>query len=263
MMKKIIAVSLLGIVSTVHAESFEAKDHIMLTDGQKNEMFTSRGLPLPGEPVKVIPAATLGEMGEKSARIIKARKASVANKGYTEEDNFDAARLYADIDRMRADVKANLDNTNPKQTHLRASIDKLQMGYEFNQVPDVFISEIIGFSPWGSYAQGIGWSGGGWNGAAEFFIPKDIPEALCIFNESNLTMTGGTATLFQEVVSKTINDKVSVVDISGNQRTAFSYKIDWWDGHFRHELECIQKTYSKDTIGKVISIAKTLDNSIS
>lgn len=257
-------IGLSGCVSIANALTYEAKDHIMLTDQQKHDLFTTRGLPFPGEPPKILPAKELGEMGKQAMKFLSEKNKSISKKGYFEQDNYEAMKHLADVDRMKADAQKNITNTNPQHTHLRIDAKSLQVGYEYKEIPTSLVSEVIGFSPWGSYAQGLGWTGIGWSGVTEFFVPKEMKEfTLCSYSQLSIEMTGTTATFIEGTTSKEINGKLSSSDVLGNQRTAFSYSVEWWDNKFRHELECYQKTYSPETMPLVIEMAKTIDKFIS
>jgi len=75
-------------------------------------------------------------------------------------------------------------------------------------------------------------------------------------------LTGGTASIAQEVASRVVNKKLSVVEVIGNNKTAFGYTTEWYDDNFRHVLLCAQKEYSEKTINQVVEIAKIIDKSV-
>ena len=140
---------------------------------------------------------------------------------------------------------------------MRANAQEVHVGYEYNGIPSNIVSQVIGFSPMGAYIDGKGWTG-----AVEFFEPSALPETTCSYSQSNLTLTGGTASIAQEVASRVVNKKLSVVEVIGNNKTAFGYTTEWYDDNFRHVLLCAQKEYSEKTINQVVEIAKIIDKSV-
>jgi hypothetical protein len=251
-MNKIIIVGLLGFINYAHA--WDAREHIELTDEQKYEYFTKNGLPAPGSGVHIMPAAN---MSESIAKKIAKSERSIANKGYIEEKNEDAKFLLEIKKLSAADLAANLDNHDPHSTHMRASAREVHTAYDYAGVPANVVSIIIGFSARGAFMDNKGWTG-----ATEFFEPKNFSATTCSYSQSNIKLTGGSANLAQEIVSYDVNKKVSIVEVIGNDKTAFGYNVEWYDDNYRHVLQCAQKLYSKDTIKKVVELAKTIDRSI-
>ena len=263
-MKKIIVISLLGCFNHSFAEVFDIKDHMNLTDQQKYEIFTKNGLPFPGEPPKIISKKESYKLIASMPKEVIARQKkiahSIATKGYAEEININAVKILSDKERMKADVQNNLDNKNPMHSHLRAGPENLTTGFQYKTFSSDIASEIIGFSPLGSYIKDFGWSG-----AAEFFVPIGLGEgekSLCIHNQTSIKMNGTTTSYPEDKVSYVVNNKLSAYVVIGNTDTAFTYKVEWWDTEIFHELECFQKDYSKEKIDKVIELAKKIDKSI-
>lgn len=251
-MKKIISIGLLGLMS--YAYAWDASEHIELTDEQKNEIFTKHGLPWPGMGAQVVPASS---MSESIKAKIKKNSLSIAKKGYIDEENSNAKTLLEIKKLAQADLVANLDIHNPKSTHMRAHAKEVYAGYEYNGVPSKIVSQVIGFSAIGAYIDGKGWTG-----VIEFFEPNDLPETTCSYSQSNLKLTGGTASIAQETASYVVNDKISVVEVIGNNKTAFGYTVEWYDDNYRSVLTCAQKTYSKETINKAVAMAKVIDRAV-
>lgn len=248
-MKKLIQISLIGMMAPLYASDYSK--HIELTDEQKYEYFTSQGLPIPGSGVHVVPSS---QMDKSATSNIQKNSLSLSKKGYIERKSIHAENLL-NIKRLSAkDLQDNLGNTNPHSTHMRATPEEVHTAYEYHGVPSELVAQVIGFSAGGSYIEERGWTG-----AAEFFEPRDIEGATCLYAQSNLKLTGGAANLAREIVSYDVNNKVSVVSVIGNRDSAFEYDVEWFDDNFHHELHCAKKTYDKETIKKVIHIAKKID----
>ena len=252
-MHKIISVIVLGFVGCANA--WDVRDHRDLTDDQKNEIFTKNGLPWPGMGAQVVPASSMAQSIKEK---IKKNSFAIADKGYIDEDNFDAKTLL-DVKKLSEnDLMDNLSNNNTKSTHMRANAQAINTAYSYNGVPPEIVKEIIGFSPLGAYMEGKK----GWTGAIEFFEPQVLEKTTCSYSQSNLRLTGGTASIAKEIASYVVNNKLSVVEVIGNTKTGFAYTVEWYDDNYRSVLTCAQDTYSKDTINKVLEMAKLIDTSI-
>lgn len=51
----------------------------------------------------------------------------------------------------------------------------------------------------------------------------------------------------KEIVSNQVNDKITIVEVIGNNASGYVYNVEWWDDDFRHILECASKKFNTDT----------------
>lgn len=248
-MKKTISIGLMSLIGYSYA--LDIHDHRELTEEQKYEFFTKEGLPVPGSGVNLVPGSS---MAKSITEKMNKNALSISKKGYIEEENSSAALLIKIKELSASDLRANLDNHNPKSTHMRANAKEVHAGYDYNGISSDLVSQVIGFSAQGAYIEDKGWTG-----AIEFFEPNEIPETTCSYSQSNLKLTGGSANIAQEIVSHDVNKKLSIVEVIGNKESAFGYTVEWYDPNYRHILLCAQKEYSQETINKVVELAKKID----
>lgn len=102
----------------------------------------------------------------------------------------------------------------------------------------------------------------GWTGAVEFFRPQGF-DGVCSYQETNIKLTGSSANFAKEIVSNDINNKITIIEVSGNSASGYGYNVEWWDDNFRHVLECANRMYSKSTTDAVVELAKQIDSNIS
>jgi len=138
-----------------------------------------------------------------------------------------------------------------KSSILRENLSEISIAYDFQPIPDEYISNAYGFAGGNTYK-------GGWTGVTEFFHTKSIGN--CVFTENNVTLTHQAARVDEIIVKQFINNKVTVVNIEGNENSGYVYQIDWFDDAYFRTLECENKKYSTKTLEDTISLAKKIDN---
>lgn len=249
-MKKLIFITLSGVLLS---PVFAGNTKIELTKEQEYEFFEKNGLPVPGTGVHVIPAT---KMKGISTSHIKQDRLSMASLGYVKEPCPDAVNLIQMEKEAEIDIRNNIDNHFIENSHMKKHSFDVPMGYVYKEVDQHLINKVIGFAPMGTYLKNKGWTGN-----AEYFKPLGFDsQVICSYSESNLELTGGAANLAKEIVSYDINNKITVLYVKGNEQTAFSYEIEWWDNSFRRELICASNDFSKETTAKVIDLAKAIDS---
>lgn len=255
-MKNITALQIAGLmVFSTTALCNQPSTAPKLTPEQEYEIFTKDGLPVPGSGVHIIPLAKM-----KSANFAQERTRinTLATKGYIKEYNSNAIALLTIRDSAKKDIAENKDNTNPSSTHLHQKLEDLKVAYDFQAVPASIVQESIGFAAVGTFIPEKGWTGG-----IQFFQPKGISSAaMCSYQQSNIQLTGGAANLAEELVVYKVNSKPTIIEISGNNASGYNYTVEWYDDHFRHILNCADKSYSKSTTDRVIELAKRIDANV-
>lgn len=251
-MKKMIGFVFAGYASMTCA--YDLAHHIDLTDEQKNEIFTKHGLPWPGMGAQVLPAY---KMAKSIQEKLGKNKLSIANKGYIEEENKDAVFLLNIKEYAQNDIQRSMSDTDRRGTHMKLISSDVGVGYDYKGVPSSIVSYVIGYAALGAYIDNIGWTG-----AIEFFEPRELENVVCSYAESNLTLTGGTATIAQEVASYAVNNKLSVVETIGDSKSAFAYTVEWYDDAFRRILICAQPYFVKANVNKIIDMARAIDLTI-
>lgn len=223
-----------------------------LSPDEEYRIFGKNGLPKPGSGVHVMPASEMHYNNSQVSRI-KSKTSVINSKGYIEKYNQNATTLLMYRQIANADYSKN-DQLGEHSTRLRHELSDLKMAYDYQGVPGSLVKEVVGFAPVSTYINQRGWTG-----AVEFFSPQNF-DGLCSYNEINISLTGSSANFAEEIVSRQVNDKVTIVEVSGNTASGYGYNIEWWDSRFRHTLECASKNFSQEINQKVITLAKMIDS---
>ena len=231
-----------------------AKDHPgvppPLSPEEDYAIFGKDNLPRPNSGVHVLPA---GQMHYSSTQVknIKTKMKALNDKGYVEEYNQNAATLLMFHQIANADYSKNYELTD-QSTHLRHHASDLKMAYDYQDVPSNLVKKTIGFAPMSVFMKE------GWAGAVEYFNPEAF-EGVCKYQEVNIKLTGSSANFAEEIVSHHVNDKITLLEISGNDTSGYEYNVEWWDNNYRHVLTCASKTFSPEIKQKTIALAKQID----
>ncbi|MCX7115215.1 MAG: hypothetical protein NTW08_04850 [Gammaproteobacteria bacterium] len=222
-----------------------------LSPEEEYRIFGKDGLPRPGSGVHIMKA---GEMHYSTPQIthIKANATLLKSKGYIEKYNQKATTLLM-FKKIAAKDYQQHDKLGPHSTHLRKNASDLQMAYDYKGATDV--KEIVGFAPINTYINN------GWTGAVEFFVPNGHAD-MCSYEEINIKLTGSAANFAEDIVSHSVNGKVTIVSAEGNDASGYSYQVEWWDEGFRHVLECAHRTFDPSIKKEVIAIATQIDSTI-
>lgn len=223
-----------------------------LTEEEKYRYFVKEGLPLPGTGAEVRPLNTL-KISDEQGATIKKYNDTQNKKGYLDHFSKDAKFLSMVPQDAEKDFEEHKSIVlNPQDTHMRANLYDLKMNYTYRGVSPSLIHKVIGYSPEHTYVEN------GWNGAAEFFIPK-FQDSVCVYHEVNIKLTGSSSIIPKEVVTYKINKKVTTITAEGNKDLGFIYQVEWWDKEFKRNLDCVSKEYSSETKDKIIDLARLID----
>jgi hypothetical protein len=213
-------------------------------------IFGKEGLPRPGSGVHVMP---LKQMHYDKSQVLKiqANVSALDNHGYIKTYNANAKNLL-NFKQTAVNEYANNSILHEQSTHLRHKSSELKMAYDYKELPTELVNEVIGFAPECTFIKN------GWTGSVEFFTPKNI-DGICAYHEVNIKLTGGSANLAKEIISRQVNNKITIVETSGNSISGYEYNIEWWDNNFRHVLECASKTFTPEIKNEAVKLAVNID----
>ena len=224
-----------------------------LSKKEEYEFFVKKGLPIPNSGVHIMPAREMYPEKRHLISSIKSSSSDLKKRGYITAQNKNAAMLLSFHKIAKADYVNNKTELKPQSTHLRRKLSDLKMAYDYRGVPDALTKEVIGFAPENTFIPN------GWTGAVEFFSPQKM-NSICSYHETNIQLTGSSANLAKEIISKDVNGKITIVEVSGTDVTGYTYNIEWWDENYRHVLECASKKFSPDMTKQTIALAIDIDN---
>lgn len=148
---------------------------------------------------------------------------------------------------------------SPGSTHIRGSSNELKLAYTFVGVPPEEMDLNIGVAPYGAYKSiKNGDVGEGWDGAVQFFDKSGVGS--CAFSEHNRKLSGLGVELIKELVSYDIQNRPTVILITGTKETGYVYKIKWYDATFSRELECANMEFSSQVKENVITLAGRIES---
>jgi hypothetical protein len=141
--------------------------------------------------------------------------------GYV-KSNEPRAKELLDLKNTASYQKSEYKNVfSPESTHMRNSSNDLKLAYTFVGVPSEDMDINIGTAPYGAYKSIK--NGDGWDGAVQFFDKKGIGS--CAFSEHNRKLTGLGVELIKELVSYDIQNRPTVILVTGNKESGYVYKI--------------------------------------
>lgn len=222
-----------------------------LTEQEKYELFIKQGIPLPGSGATVVNRQNF-KMTKEQSSIVNKFNADQKTKGYYEAPNKKAMFLLAMPETAEKEYsKRKSIAFNPHDTHLYEVKSNLPMSYEYKGVPITLTAKVIGFAPEATFINN------GWSGAVEFFIPQF--DSVCAYHEVNIQLTKSSAYIPKEIATYAINNKITKMNVIGNEETGFVYEVEWWDNSYKHALECVTKNYTTAMSYKTLDLAKKID----
>lgn len=179
--------------------------------------------------------------------------------GYV-KSNEPRAKELLDLKNTASYQKNKYKNVfSPESTHMRNSSNELKLAYTFVGVPPEDVDISIGTAPYGAYKSIKNGDGGdGWDGAVQFFDKKGIGS--CAFSEHNRKLSRLGVELIKELVSYDIQNRPTVILVTGTKESGYVYKIKWYDPTFSRELECANMEFSPQIKETVISLANHIES---
>lgn len=215
------------------------------------KILADLGLPLPNSGITIAPRASYKESKkylEQAANADKQRQTI----GYINVNTEQPKELIGIQQIIKKNKKQShvLDSEN--STNMRENLSDLKLAFSFKPVPKLLINKYIGVAPMGAFNEN------GWSGAAEFFTKENI--GTCSYGLMSIPVSQMSARLAAESVSYDINNKITIIEVSGNKKSGFIYNIQWYDEEYYHELECANMNFSKKIMKNEIELAKNIDN---
>ncbi len=222
-----------------------------LTEQEKYELFTKKGMPVPGSGANVVD--TIGfKMNSAQSAAVNKFNADQEAKGYHEAENKTAALLLAMPVTAEKEYNARKSVAyTPHDTHLYEVKSNLPMNYDYKGVPTALATKVIGYAPESTFVSN------GWSGAVEFFVPSF--GGVCAFREVNIGITKSSVYISKEIATHLVNKKITTMNAVGNKESGFVYEIEWWDKKFKRTLECASKEYTDAMRIKTLELAKKID----
>lgn len=223
-----------------------------LTDQEKYEFFTKKGMPLPGTGATVIDNTQGFKMTQTQSATVKKFNIDQKTKGYYEMANKKAKLLLAMPEIAEKEYNARKSIAfNPYDTHLYEVKNNLPMSYPYKGVPQTLATKVIGYAPESTFVNN------GWAGAVEFFVPSF--GGVCAFHEISIALTKTAAYIPKEIATYAVNNKLTKMNAVGDKETGFVYEIEWWDKKFKRTLECAAQEYADAMRTKTLELAKKID----
>ena len=222
-----------------------------LTEQEKYEFFTKKGVPVPGSGATVEDTKGFKMTSSQSAYVNKFNL-DQKTKGYHKEVNQKAKLLLAMPETAEKEYNARKSIAfNPQDTHLYEVKSNMAMNYSYKGVPSALATKVIGYAPESTFVNN------GWSGAVEFFVPSF--GGVCAFREVNIEITKSSAYIPKEIATHLVNKKITTMNAMGNKDSGFVYEVEWWDKKFKRTLECASKEYSAAISKQTLELAKDID----
>lgn len=150
------------------------------------------------------------------------------------------------------EVEKNTKVVGEENTNLQDSINSLLISFKFK--PFILPSDfrVIGFTPFGGYDEGKGWSG-----VVQIFEGPSLGR--CRYTVDYYKSYEGAIYINDEDVIYWVNNKVTTFEVLGMKGHAFMYNLGWVDDSFIYTLECANLHYSYEVIKSMIMLAKDID----
>ena len=222
-----------------------------LTEQEKYEFFTKKGMPVPGSGANVV--GTKGfKMTSAQSTFVNKFNADQKTEGYYEQHNKKAKQLLAMPETAEKEYNARKSSVfNPHDTHLYEVKSNLPMNYVYKGVPDALATKVIGYAPESTFVNNS------WSGAVEFFVPSF--GGVCVFREVNIEITKSSADISKEIATYLVNKKLTRLNAVGTKESGFIYEVEWWDKKFKRTLECASKEYADAMRTQTLELAKKID----
>lgn len=259
MKKKIILAALMILSTPLLALTSQER-----ADAEKENMqiLAEMGLPLPGSGIKLVPRPMLGLAPEEISQGDK-EMAEFKEKGYINKYiNRPRELLSITPSMVSSELKSRNNKDSDSYTGLSPNINKMKLAFTFpsldkNKSLKAYSNDlnIMAAAPKGGFHEELG----GWSGASQFFIYRDI--GTCSYSVMNVKASNTGAQLAQEDVTYTINNKASLLlPVEGSDSSGYLYSVKWYDDVNFHELECANMKFTSLINDAVIELAKKIDS---
>jgi len=206
-------------------------------------------LPEPGVHVRPISAMSSKLTPDEKNNVLIAHK-KIQTMGYYETENGKVKTML----QMRTQHALSPGLNNPQDTKLKSRIEDVGLAFRFQGVPDVTDENIVGYAAIGAYIKN------GWTGITELFTDQEL--GVCQYDLYNIKLTHGAVFIPQELVSYDVNHKPTLIDVRGNTRSGFMYKVHWADNKSMNDLYCAHMQFDKHKTDRLIELAKKIDKTL-
>lgn len=253
MNKKLITVMFFPVFSLFAAENLSPAELAKVAKKREEwtkQYFAKQGAPIPDGGVTVVPERQMSEYNTFKEQRIK-EQADIKKYGYVKQflPQIQSLLNFKEISKNRF----NAQSTDPAAEGMYHSINEIEMAYDFKGVPAHAITTMLGVAPSVTRIKGQGWAG-----AIQFFEKDGLGN--CSYRENNLKFSHGAAIIPEEDVTKDVNGKVTVTNITGEPQAGFLYSVNWFDNNYFRELKCANEKFDPSIMRSVLELAKGIDD---
>ncbi len=245
-MKKLILA--LGLVPVVAFST--SNDDLMRAE--MNKELRKAGLPTSGSGLQVVPDGKI-QMSDWQRSKFKSDAKEIKEKGYIEQTSERAFELIHFKDQVKRIGFSDALSTNEGDSGLHRNSNEIAFSYSYIGVPQSEMKEIYGIAPSGAF---VTQPQKGWTGAVEFFKSSF---ANCAYTEKNIMPGQGGVQVEESYARYDVNNKLTTVEVEGNNNSGFLYNVFWFDLNYYRQLECATKAFSRDSVDRTIELAKKID----
>lgn len=210
---------------------------------------TASPFPSAKKGINIMPISEMNIPSVMKNQILKTKNA-LASNGFDETTETDQGviSLFALKRTAKEKVKQFDNEKNPYDTHLKSAASKINLAFNFKEIPNIEKQDILGYAAAGGYAKGKGW-----DGIVEFI--SDSKLGVCSYT----TYAIEKVILDKETTEYVVNGKPSNKSIAGNWNTGFLYTVNWYDPARLMTLECANKMFDFSLMSKMIELARAID----
>jgi len=215
----------------------------------ENATETASPFPNAKKGINILPLKEINIPAPMKNQILR-NKGSLTANGY--EDTTDTDENVLSLFKLQRNAKEEIskfdDSKNPYDTHLKSSVSKLDLAFNFQNIPGVQKKNIIGYAAVGGYVKGKGW-----DGVVEFISNPKF--GICSYTTYKIEK----AILDKETTEYLVNKKPSNKSVAGNWNVGFLYTVNWYIPDRLMSFECANKMFDPVIINDMIALANHID----
>lgn len=212
-------------------------------------------LPQPDGGIKIIPSSQINrDVADLNSTI--ALQDEYKKNGVVKRKSDDAAQLLS-INKhhfMTSEKATYLDSSNLYDSHVKQKVSQIKLAFNYHPISFIPESNILGFAVADTWVKA---PQEGWTGIVEIFTDAQL--GVCDYKKSNVKLNHASVHLAKESVSYVVNKKPTIDLVEGNDKTGYSYKVDWFDENYYHTLKCALKVYDANELKGVLALANRID----
>lgn len=213
---------------------------------------TASPFPYAKNGINIMPLADMKLPDEMNKQMLVTTK-TTATTGYidTTQTDQDVISLFALQKDSQNELRQFDADNNPLDTHLKSSLSKLELSFNFTEIPGIEKNNVIGFAVTGGYVKEKGW-----DGVVEFALIPTL--GVCSFTTYKIE----SVILDKESLEYLVNKKPSNKNIAGNRNTGFLYTLNWYNPDRLMTFQCANKMLNPKNMSQMIDIANQIDPQI-